>query len=181
MFGNMAVLCGVWEKKPPFNPDVVTEEFADILRDYHLTAVTGDRYSAQWVVERFAAHGVKYVASAKTRSEIYSEFLALVNSDRVKIPNNRRLRAQLVSLERRTSRTGKDSVDHPPGAHDDCANAVAGALCLAAAPAKRRFWPIEVIDVRVGRSDFPANDPDPNGDPYDPAVDLPWDNWRRLN
>jgi hypothetical protein len=34
-------------------------------------------------------------------------------------------------LERRTSRGGKDSVDHPPGSHDDVANAAAGALVLA--------------------------------------------------
>jgi hypothetical protein len=36
--------------------------------------------------------------------------------------------AQFVGLERRTSRSGRDSVDHAPGAHDDVANAVAGAL-----------------------------------------------------
>ena len=35
---------------------------------------------------------------------------------------------QLCSLERRTARGGKDSIDHSPGMHDDIANAVAGAL-----------------------------------------------------
>lgn len=35
---------------------------------------------------------------------------------------------QLLNLERRTSRAGKDSVDHPPGAYDDIANSAAGAL-----------------------------------------------------
>jgi hypothetical protein len=46
--------------------------------------------------------------------------------------DNQRLAAQLCSLERRTARGGRDSIDHPPGAHDDLANAVAGvaALCL---------------------------------------------------
>jgi hypothetical protein len=34
-------------------------------------------------------------------------------------------------LERRTSRGGKDSIDHPPGAHDDVANAMAGAMVIA--------------------------------------------------
>ena len=38
---------------------------------------------------------------------------------------------QLTSLERRTARGGRDSIDHAPGAHDDIANAVAGALVLA--------------------------------------------------
>ena len=38
---------------------------------------------------------------------------------------------QFTSLERRISRGGRDSIDHPPGAHDDIANAVAGALVIA--------------------------------------------------
>jgi hypothetical protein len=46
--------------------------------------------------------------------------------------DNRRLISQLHGLERRTARGGKDSIDHGPGAHDDIANAVAGALVLAA-------------------------------------------------
>jgi hypothetical protein len=40
-----------------------------------------------------------------------------------------RLINQLIGLERRTARGGRDSIDHPPGAHDDLANCVA---CLAA-------------------------------------------------
>jgi hypothetical protein len=43
-----------------------------------------------------------------------------------------RLIAQLCSLERRTARGGRDSIDHPPKAHDDVANVAAGALELAA-------------------------------------------------
>ena len=39
-----------------------------------------------------------------------------------------RLHAQLLGLERRTACGGRDSIDHAPGAHDDVANAVAGAL-----------------------------------------------------
>jgi hypothetical protein len=34
-----------------------------------------------------------------------------------------RLVAQIVGLERRTARGGRDSIDHAPGAHDDVANA----------------------------------------------------------
>ena len=41
------------------------------------------------------------------------------------------MRRQFLALERRTTRGGRDSIDHPPGGHDDIANAVAGA-CLAA-------------------------------------------------
>ena len=129
---KVALLCGHWEKRPPFSPDAVVEEFASITI-YKIDSVTGDRYGGEWPRERFRMHGIAYVPSEKSRSEIYLEFLALVNSRRVRMPNNRRIRQQLVTLERRVSRAGKDSVDHSPGAHDDLANAVAGALCLALA------------------------------------------------
>jgi hypothetical protein len=46
--------------------------------------------------------------------------------------DNPRLTSQLCSLECRTARSGKLSIDSAPGAHEDVANAVAGALVLAA-------------------------------------------------
>jgi hypothetical protein len=52
----------------------------------------------------------------------------------VELLDNKQLQSELVSLERRTSRAGKDSIDHPPGGHDDLANAVAGAVDCAALP-----------------------------------------------
>ena len=38
------------------------------------------------------------------------------------------LHAQLLGLERRTARGGRDSIDHAPDSHDDLANVAAGAL-----------------------------------------------------
>ena len=35
---------------------------------------------------------------------------------------------RLETLERRTARSGKDTIDHPPGAKDDICNAVAGVV-----------------------------------------------------
>jgi len=57
--------------------------------------------------------------------------LGAINSRRVRLPDHSRLVQQLVGLERRTARSGKDSIDHAPGGHDDVCNAVAG-LCAAA-------------------------------------------------
>ena len=68
------------------------------------------------------------------RSELYLAFLPLLNSGRLDLLDNARMVAQLVGLERRTARSGKDSVDHAPGGHDDIANAVAGAASLALVP-----------------------------------------------
>jgi hypothetical protein len=36
----------------------------------------------------------------------------------------------LCGLERRTARSGKDSIDHGPGGHDDVANVVAGLSAI---------------------------------------------------
>jgi hypothetical protein len=49
----------------------------------------------------------------------------------VSLLDDTKLIAQLIGLERRTARGGKDSVDHAPGAHDDRVNAAAGAIVLA--------------------------------------------------
>ena len=62
------------------------------------------------------------------RGHEYADLLPLLNSRAVHLLEHDRLLLQLTSLERRTSRAGKDSIDHAPGAHDDIANAVAGAL-----------------------------------------------------
>jgi hypothetical protein len=74
-----------------------------------------------------------YHPSERTKSEIYLELLAQINSRVCDLLDHPRLLAQLVGLERRTSRGGRDSIDHAPNAHDDVANAVAGAIVLASA------------------------------------------------
>jgi len=51
-----------------------------------------------------------------------------MNSGQVRLLDNPRLLQQLVSLERRAARSGNDIIDHPPNAHDDLANAVAGVV-----------------------------------------------------
>jgi capsid protein len=71
---------------------------------------------------------VNYEPAERTKSELYKDLLPLLNSQAVDLLDNERLVSQLVSLERRTTRGGRDSIDHLPGAHDDLANAVAGAL-----------------------------------------------------
>jgi hypothetical protein len=48
-----------------------------------------------------------------------------------------------VQLERRTSRSGRDTISHPPNGHDDIANSVAGALSLALPTANQAFALIE--------------------------------------
>jgi hypothetical protein len=116
--------------RPPFSPESVVEEFVHVLRSYRIDRVYGDRYAGEWPRERFREHGVIYEPAEKTKSDMYRELLPLLNSRRVELLEHPRLINQLCSLERRTARGGRDSIDHPPGQHDDIANAAAGALTL---------------------------------------------------
>jgi hypothetical protein len=140
------VLDAVREIRPPFSPESVVSEFSALLKSYRLARVTGDRYGGEWPRERFAVHGIAYEPADRPRSDLYRDLLPLLNSGRAELLDHPRLAAQLCSLERRTARGGRDSIDHPPGAHDDIANAVAGALVAVAVGGVRssrgifEFW-----------------------------------------
>lgn len=136
--GTRSVLDAVREVRPPFSPEAVTSDFAATLRAYGITRVTGDRYAGEWPRERLRTHGIQYDLSEQPKSDIYRDCLPLLNSGRAELLNLPRLAAQFCGLERRTSRSGRDSIDHAPGAHDDIANVVAGALLMANAQAQRQ-------------------------------------------
>jgi len=130
----VAVLDHVSERRPPFDAEQTVKEFAATLQRYRVGVVTGDRYAGEWPGQAFARHGISYVPSERSKSELYLEVLPMFSSGRVRLLDHLRLLAQLGGPERRTARSGRDSVDHGPGAnqHDDLANACAGALVTAA-------------------------------------------------
>ncbi len=133
--GDRAVLDCVRERKPPFSPDEVCRDFARVLRSYGAGEVEGDFYGGLWPTERFAVHGIVYRRAERPKSQLYTELLPIVNAGRCELLDIPRLTQQLLGLERRTARGGRDSVDHGPGGHDDIANSVAGCLTAVLAPA----------------------------------------------
>jgi hypothetical protein len=106
----------------------VVSEFAELLNRYRISKVQGDRYAGEWPRESFKRYGVNFEAIAKPKSDLYRNLLPRLNSRDVELLDDQRLVAQLVGLERRTARGGRDSIDHGPGSHNDVANAVAGCL-----------------------------------------------------
>jgi Terminase large subunit, T4likevirus-type, N-terminal len=126
--GDLAFLDCVREVRARFSPEAVTAEFATTLKSYRITSVQGDRYAGEWPIEQFKKRGIVYEPAAKPKSELYKDFLPYINSRRCDLLDLPRLVQQLVALERRTARGGRDTIDHPPGAHDDVANAVAGVI-----------------------------------------------------
>jgi hypothetical protein len=61
--------------------------------------------------------------------------------------------SQLVGLERRTTRAGKDSIDHAPGAHDDLVNS------LAARPTSSKAEAVKIRAQRALRASAPPGIP----------------------
>ena len=126
-----AVLDAVRWRTPPFSPEVVVSEFVELLKSYHVSKVTGDHWGGEFVKEPFRKAGINYVKSEQVRSDIYLALLPMLNSGKAELLDIPRLITELCALERRTARSGKDSVNHPPKGHDDVANSAAGALVLA--------------------------------------------------
>ena len=126
--GDRLVLDAVREIRPPFSPEEATRELASFFLSYRVSTIKGDRYAGLWPREAFQKHGVTYETADRDRSGLYLELLPAINSRRVSLLDNARLVSQLTSLERRTSRGGRDLIDHAPGSHDDLSNAVAGVL-----------------------------------------------------
>lgn len=147
-----AVLDFAREVQPPFSPENIAAEFSDTLKRYRITEVWGDAYAGDWPREQFGKRGISYRVSAKSKSELYLELLPALTSGRVELLDDRRLVTQFANLERRTSRSGKDSVDHPQNSHDDLSNAVAGALIYAQTASNANV--LALLHTSAGTLDF---------------------------
>lgn len=125
---SIAVLDVVREIRAPFSPETAVSDFSALCKAYGIRTMRGDRYAAEWVREAFKKAGIEYRPADLSKSDIYRDLLPRLNSGEVDLLDNQRLIAQLLGLERRTSRGGRDSIDHSVGAKDDLANAAAGVL-----------------------------------------------------
>lgn len=121
-------LCRGWRTP---NVETVVAEIAAHLARYGVKQVVGDKYAGEWVPVAFRRHGVSYQQAGRNRSEAYLELHPLIVTGRAALLDHPTLLTELRGLERRTSRIGRDTIDHPPRAHDDHANAVALALVAA--------------------------------------------------
>ena len=111
-------------------PAAITEEYAAVLKAYSVRQVHSDKYAGSWPADEFLKHGITIEYSPKPRSELYLDALPAITSGRVELPPCEKLITQFAGLERKTSKQGRDSVNHAPGAHDDRANAAAGLIAL---------------------------------------------------
>jgi hypothetical protein len=131
----------------PHSPYEVVARMVTTLRQYRCDRLVGDSYSAEFVREAFASHGINYrrcstslwrEASAgqgigglahgvlKPKSQLYAELLPRLTSAEVELLDDEVMVSQLAGLQRRTRSGQRDSIDHAPGNKDDLANSVAG-------------------------------------------------------
>jgi hypothetical protein len=116
----------VREVRPHFSPAAAVEYLAQVVKSYGCSQVTGDHYAGEFPRELFKKHDMRYEVCKTPKSDLFRDLLPLLNSGSITLPRNDRLIAQIVALERRVTRAGKDSITHPDHGHDDVANCVAG-------------------------------------------------------
>lgn len=134
---------------PPFNPGEVVRQFSRTLKDYKIHTITGDRYSAEWVVEAFRNEGITYENSSLNKSEIYLSFLPLIMQKSITLLDNELQTEQFRQLERRAGRN-QDVIDHPRNLKDDISNACAGSCVCAIMNLDSEPIPLSVREAFAG-------------------------------
>jgi hypothetical protein len=107
----------VREVRPFFSPSAVIGDLAILLKSYRIRQISGDHFAGEFPRELFRQHGISYEVCKSPKSDLYRDLLPLLNSGRIVLLRNDRLVAQVVGLERRVTRAGKDSIDHAPNGH----------------------------------------------------------------
>jgi hypothetical protein len=133
----------------PFNPQQVTAEYADLCRQYRINSVTGDRYAKQWVQQAWRDLLGTYHEANLYASELHLEALAPFNRGLVELPPHLALVREFKSLQRVAGRSGRESVEHPRGCHDDLANSVVGCLRLLSR-VERKIPMVAIPDLSKG-------------------------------
>jgi hypothetical protein len=120
------------EFKPRFVPASVIVELAQLCKSYGIREIQGDKYAVGFHEAEWKTQGIRFIACERSTSENYLALLPILLAGRARLIDNKTLRSQLASLERRVGAADRESVSHPQhaSAHDDVACAVAGALLL---------------------------------------------------
>jgi hypothetical protein len=125
------IICDVlYEVRPPFDPLDVITAFADILKKWNITQVTGDGWAFNFVASAFAKHGITYHLSKLSASELYVAAVPCFTSKSVVLLDQPRAIDQLCNLRRKIGSAGTETVQHMRGMHDDLANVIAGGIHL---------------------------------------------------
>ena len=131
--GRMIVLDCLHEVMAPFDTSAAAMTVAATRKGFDLHSTMSDAYAVGWVTSELAKHGIRLEPSPLSRTELYSETLALFSSGCARLLDNKRLVSQYISLERRLLPGSKERIDHPNrnSRHDDLSNVTAGCFWRA--------------------------------------------------
>ena len=118
----------VRSRQPKFNPEDVTLQYSELLKEYKIDEVTGDKFSGDFASNIWEKFGISYKKSAKTKAELYLESESAFNTERVELPNKKLAAMQFKMLVRKTRSGGRDSVDTPSGEPEDESNVISGVI-----------------------------------------------------
>jgi hypothetical protein len=130
--------------------NLVVEGFVALLRRFGIEKFKGDKYAREWPVARFREAGIEFIQDARPKSDIYIDFLSLINAKRIELLDHKRTgehrrhirrrlgdrRKQQMTMPRR--RLGRDFDHHVAGLHQRRANAFHFVCLLGRADLSRR-------------------------------------------
>jgi len=129
---GVVVVAKVVEIRPTFKPSEAIATLADICKQYHVYTIMSHRYGGSFPQEHWELNQIHWEESERTKSQIYQDSLALLNSGKVRLLDNKRLFHQLINLQVKSGHgTGRLTIDHPPNGLNDLINATCGAILLS--------------------------------------------------
>lgn len=111
-------------------PADITAEYAELFKAYGIRTIVTDKFAGSWAKDEFEKNDIKVEQSAAPKSELYRDSVSRFNSGLVQLPPDATLISQFCNLERRVARNGRETIDSPPGGHEDRANAAAGIMSI---------------------------------------------------
>ncbi len=147
---------GLWGRDAPHDPAAVIAEFAAIIKRYGAHRVVSDNYAGTFVSGNFERHGIKFTRSSMVKSTIYLESVPHFMQGKVELIDHKKALRELRLLERRVSKSGRDTVDHPKNGSDDYINSLLGCLVHVMKPQRKAtFVGPQFCDAYGNWSDSP--------------------------
>jgi hypothetical protein len=178
---DLTIFDELLEQRPPFDPLAVVRRMCEIAKFWGCTEISGDQYGRPFV-SLFAKHGVNYVVSPLSTSEVYLHSRLSWTAGNVVLPlfetTTERAIEQFLTLRRKVAPGGRETVEHigSKHVHDDLAVAISGAIYLCTPPdyggaASMSFGGIGVFTAAPGG---PVHGPDGSNTPRTPQLGDPY-------
>jgi hypothetical protein len=145
--GQIIIDC-LYHRASPFQPSEMLAELGELAKRYRVTRVRIDKYGEPLITDGLDKVGLLSEVWEKNQSDVYLQSVQHFANGSVRLTDDRQLVFQLTSLQRRTAASGKSSVTHPVGQHDD----LAAAVCSLVAMLGERARPT-LIDARRASED----------------------------